>query len=561
MAVNKQLSSHDAMELDKDCSIVLELSESDPLFDKKKKLLQDMGFSTKEEIHVKRSSDPNWISTSLKVMLQIERIINSDETELYFAGDEPMDMYGPRNELEALNSILQLVESSLSSACLMQKNVLQEFHDAIVDMMSQSGNKNILETKIVEGYNSDKERKLLQWGENNGVKTRLEIAYVEGAGRGAIATEDLKVGDTALEIPTSLIIVEELVQADMCHALEKFEGISSETMLLLWSMKERHNGDSQFKIYFDTLPEEFHTGLSFGIDAMMVLDGTLLLDEIMAAKRHLHAQYDDLFPALCEDHPDIFPPELYTWEQFLWACELWYSNSMKIKFPDGKLRTCLIPIAGFLNHSLDPHVVHYGRVDSATNTLKFRLSRPCNAGQECCLSYGNFSSSHLITFYGFVPQGDNLYDVIPLDIDAAQDDFTEGSSISNWTTHMVRATWLSHNCNIFYYGLPSPFLDCLRRARSPMPHTKDLLPENLKNEIEILEDLRAICDDMMDNLGDADLDDRKDTNWDVKLAIKFKDIQRSIVSSVLTSCYCGLKLVKDELSKCLAEDTPGSKQI
>ncbi|PQM37670.1 uncharacterized protein Pyn_27308 [Prunus yedoensis var. nudiflora] len=95
MAVNKPLSSHDAMELDKDCSIVLELSESDPLFDKKKKLLQDMGFSTKEEIHVKRSSNPNWISTSLKIMLQIERIINSDETELYFAGDEPMDMYGP----------------------------------------------------------------------------------------------------------------------------------------------------------------------------------------------------------------------------------------------------------------------------------------------------------------------------------------------------------------------------------------------------------------------------------------------------------------------------------
>lgn len=191
------------------------------------------------------------------------------------------------------------------------------------------------------------------------------------------------------------------------------------------------------------------------------------------------------------------------------------------------------PVVMFLLYSLsqlEPHVVHYGRVDSATNTLKFRLSRPCNAGQECCLSYGNFPSSHLITFYGFVPQGDNLYDVIPLgefycsislsdifynwssstkcdivliylhkplyccwkivedlcsiiltsnishaDIDAAQDDFTEGSSISNWTTHMVRATWLSHNCNIFYYGLPSPFLDCLRRARSPMPHTKDLV--------------------------------------------------------------------------------------
>ena len=68
--------------------------------------------------------------------------------------------------------------------------------------------------------------------------------------------------------------------------------------------------------------------------------------------QHLRVQYDGLVPALCNNYPDVFPPELYTWEQFLWACELWYSNSMKVKFPDGKLRTCLIPIAGFLNHSV-----------------------------------------------------------------------------------------------------------------------------------------------------------------------------------------------------------------
>lgn len=68
--------------------------------------------------------------------------------------------------------------------------------------------------------------------------------------------------------------------------------------------------------------------------------------------QHLHAQYDELVPALCNGFPDIFPPEIYTWENFLWACELWYSNSMKIMYSDGKLRTCLIPLAGFLNHSV-----------------------------------------------------------------------------------------------------------------------------------------------------------------------------------------------------------------
>lgn len=179
---------------------------------------------------------------------------------------------------------------------------------------------------------------------------------------------------------------------------------------------------------------------------------------------------------------------------------------------------------------LYPHILHFGKIDAATNSLKFCLSRPCSAGEQCFLSYGNFSSSHLITFYGFLPQGNNPYDIIPLgkflailtsinkylcvftcftrqnpvchqdssvsylqklfqvlsvgwcinicssaDIEAAQDDYAEGRCTSNWSTHMVRPTWLSNNHNIFYYGLPSPLLDCLRRARSPMLQTKTLV--------------------------------------------------------------------------------------
>lgn len=68
--------------------------------------------------------------------------------------------------------------------------------------------------------------------------------------------------------------------------------------------------------------------------------------------QHLRDQFNEVFPALCNTFPDIFPQNSYTWEQYLWACELWYSNGMKIKFSDGSIRTCLIPIAGFLNHSV-----------------------------------------------------------------------------------------------------------------------------------------------------------------------------------------------------------------
>lgn len=46
----------------------------------------------------------------------------------------------------------------------------------------------------------------------------IHCTDVEGAGRGAIATEDLKIGDIALEIPVSLIISENLVlNSDMVY--------------------------------------------------------------------------------------------------------------------------------------------------------------------------------------------------------------------------------------------------------------------------------------------------------------------------------------------------------
>ncbi|KDO46508.1 hypothetical protein CISIN_1g008726mg [Citrus sinensis] len=556
MADVEACSSRDSLENGDGCSLVLELTEDDPLFHKKKKLLNDKGFGVKEQIHLQSSMCPDSISNSLETMLRIGRIIHVDEVELYFGEfDTQMGFYSPRNELETLNSILARVNTLLSRQMHKKMNVWQGLQAAIILKIQEFGNQIKEVARIDKNYTCEKEKCLVQWGESNGVKTKLEIAYVGGAGRGAVAMEDLRVGDIALEIPVSIILSKDLVhKSDMYNVLGKIEGMSSETMLLLWSMKEKHNCGSKFKNYFDSLPKEFHTGLSFGVDAIMALEGTLLLEEIMQAKEHLRTQYDELFPRLCNDYPDIFPPKFYTWEQFLWACELFYSNSMKIIFADGKLRTCLIPIAGFLNHSLNPHIVHYGRVDSATNSLKFPLSRPCNIGEQCCLSYGNFSTSHLITFYGFSPQGDNRYDVIPIDIDVGQADCFEDCPMSNWTTHMVRGTWLSKNHNIFNYGLPSPLLDYLRRVRNPMQYEKTLQQPDLEIELEVLEDLQSTFSNMMEILGDTDFGDGENTSWDVKLALEFKDLQRRIISSILTSCSAGRSLVESELSRVMSKD-------
>ncbi|KFK40267.1 hypothetical protein AALP_AA3G352500 [Arabis alpina] len=518
----------------------LELPQDDPFYQHKKKLLSCKGLGVKETLSLNGSLSQELLNVAFEKLLQFGRIANLDKVEVYFGEDActPSGVYSVRNEISALSWILSLM---IPVSCKTQ--TLEALRAAVKSRINDVVGVEKEEVRVDDSYRCGKESRLVQWGQNNGVKTKLKIAQIDGYGRGAIATEDLKFGDVALEIPISSIISEEYVyNSDMYPILEKVDGMTSETMLLLWTMREKHNPESKFKPYFDSLQENFCTGLSFGVNAIMVLDGTLLLDEIMQAKELLRERYDELIPLLSK-HRDIFPMELYTWEHYLWACELYYSNSMQIKFPDGKLKTCLIPVAGFLNHSIYPHIVKYGKVEVETSSLKFPLSRPCNKGEQCFLSYGNYCSSHLLTFYGFLPKGDNPYDIIPLDVDVIDDEDTE--SELSWTSHMLRGTWLSNNHDMFHYGLPTPLLNYLRRAHGLVHHSETDLWKNLEVEVGVLENLRSTFEDMMQNLGDADSIDRDNADWDVKMAMEFKERQRKILSSILDSCSAGIKLIQE----------------
>lgn len=445
--------------------------------------------------------------------------------------------------------MLIIINSLISGAKTDIIKVLQVFKNRIITMIESVGVQNVDEMTI-EKLDADTEEVLLKWGEDHGVRTKLKIVHFKEAGRGAVASEDISIGDIALEIPGSLIISEDLIhESDMYDSLKKLDGITSDTMLLLWSMRERYNLNSRFKVYFDTLPEEFNTGLSFGVDALSVLEGTLLLEELMQAREFLHQQYDALCPMLCANYPNIFQQEMYTWDKFIWACELWYSNSMKVVLSDGRLRTCLVPIAGLLNHSLCPHILHYGRLDQSTNSLKFHVSRPCKAGEQCYLSYGTFPGSHLVNFYGFLPKGDNPYDVIPLDFDdhGTEDGNNNQAGYSSKTTHMVRGTWLSKNDEPHTYGLPPPLLAHLRSilkgddVEQPPEVPKPDMDKD--NERAVLETVVSIFNPMLEGMGGSDDIDWDNSRWDIKLALDYKDLQRRIISSVLESCSSGLEIL------------------
>lgn len=206
-------------ETDDDISIVLELPENDDLFEKKKKLLQDICHKPKGHITLKSSCTPDQLKHVLEIMLLKARIINLNEIDLYFGGADLSHLLAsnsPRNELESLNLLLKNIDDSILNHQPKTINVLQELRNATITLIHDFGKKFGEETRVVPGSSCEKENALLQWGKSNGISTKLEIAYVEGAGRGAIASEDLKIGDTAVVIPESLIISEKLVlESDM----------------------------------------------------------------------------------------------------------------------------------------------------------------------------------------------------------------------------------------------------------------------------------------------------------------------------------------------------------
>ena len=98
------------------------------------------------------------------------------QIELYFGGVDTNSsgvLYNPRIELEALHSILSVIDKTLSSGNHALTSILQDLRDVCIDMIKELGGKIRLETRIVTDFRCDNERCLLQCVERSGVQRKL----------------------------------------------------------------------------------------------------------------------------------------------------------------------------------------------------------------------------------------------------------------------------------------------------------------------------------------------------------------------------------------------------
>ncbi|EPS70243.1 hypothetical protein M569_04519, partial [Genlisea aurea] len=92
--------------------LFLVLSATDPLYKKKKKLLEQGGVDVESPIILRSSSTEEQLKAIADQLLLLARIIHLNEVELYFeeSSSDHGNLFSPRNELEALNSILEVLD-------------------------------------------------------------------------------------------------------------------------------------------------------------------------------------------------------------------------------------------------------------------------------------------------------------------------------------------------------------------------------------------------------------------------------------------------------------------
>lgn len=97
------------------------------------------------------------------------------QIELYFAEDDNSGPFSPKNELESLGTVLQIVKSSILNAKAERLWVLKFLLNQTEDIFNAVGAGNIVEM-ISNKFDSSAEDSLLKWGWTHGVETKLRIA-------------------------------------------------------------------------------------------------------------------------------------------------------------------------------------------------------------------------------------------------------------------------------------------------------------------------------------------------------------------------------------------------
>jgi hypothetical protein len=246
-----------------------------------------------------------------------------------------------------------------------------------------------------------------QWLQQFKVYSKANIGVFEGQGFGAVAKEDINVGDPLLIIPSALLVRNSVIKAEVFKGFEDFSAEIPFEPIMIWLLIEKQNEKSPWKPYIDVLPASFPEQLSeWTEEELAQLQGTGLAEATASLKKVLAANFESVNEKLVKPY---IPTLSLTLERYTWAYYVCISRSWTLEI-NGEKDTTLIPLADMFNHQPG---VSVGDLNADGTYFSFNASRAFATGEQLYVNYGRKSNYELMFNYGFAVEN-NVDDSLTL---------------------------------------------------------------------------------------------------------------------------------------------------
>ncbi|KAF8985332.1 hypothetical protein BGZ46_004897 [Entomortierella lignicola] len=273
----------------------------------------------------------------------------------------------------------------------------------------------------------------LTWLENNGASISKSITLQdyssEGAGRGVVATADIKKDEELFSIPRPLLLSPETSEIAKKIDLSSLQGWNPLMMCMIY---EYCRGDaSHWKPYFDILPKEFSTPMFWNNEDLQELKGTGVVDKIGRDEAESIFK-NQLWPLISENLDHFSIQEKKDESLFLQIFHRMGSLIMAYAFHDTKdeddamdqdeeeeddedekeekVNVSMVPMADMLNHKTG---FNNARLFHEKDCLRMVAIKPIKSGQQIYNTYGDLCNADLLRKYGFVdvPNAHNIAEI------------------------------------------------------------------------------------------------------------------------------------------------------
>lgn len=230
---------------------------------------------------------------------------------------------------------------------------------------------------------------------------QVEVAPVEDLARGElglIAKAHLEPGDILAWAELSLLL-DKGKAVDVWGSL--VEGLSDRVAVALLLIHERFvKGESStWQTYIRSLPgfDGDVSGPSFlwSEEELQLLEGSDCAGASAGMYNTIVEEYDYLNETLLSLQPSLFPPEVFSFENMLWASAQVASRAYGDNSEGAHL--CIAPLVDFLNHKAGAlQLTRFG------NGIVAYAHKHYEPGEQVWVSYGGKSNAELLSQYGFV---------------------------------------------------------------------------------------------------------------------------------------------------------------